>query len=159
MSPEKRQYERVNTLLTVDFRQPEGKIGYSLGISRSFSSGGLSFDSQNYILGPGEVLECTLKYPNSDWFASVRGEIIWKKESWYKCMTGLKFIDMDEEIKSKIIEFISLNKTISEPGHYVRHDNALTQTSADGSVARAFEIVTTDSPTTSKQNCAPRKKK
>jgi hypothetical protein len=141
MTPEKRQCERSDILLTVEFKQPGGKTSHSLGITRNFSPEGLSFDSQNYDLGSGGVLECTLKHPGADWSASVLGEIMWKKESWYKCMTGLKFIDLEEEKKSNILKFISSNKAAPEPSLHSRHENVSDELTAHSGIYHAIESV------------------
>jgi len=115
MLQEKRQHERAGAFLIVQFRQRGEEDEYSHGISRDFSADGLSFDSQKYHHGPGEILECVLKHPETDLSVSVQGAIIWKKESWYKCVTGLKFIGIEENDRSRIIKLISPAVNIPGP--------------------------------------------
>ncbi|RJQ46310.1 MAG: hypothetical protein C4538_06830 [Nitrospiraceae bacterium] len=111
------QLQRSDNFFIVEFKPAGEDHGYSLGITRKISNEGLSFDSQNYDLGQGEILECILKHPKSDLSVSVQGIIEWKKVAWYHCITGLKFSDLNEEDKKKITELISADKNIPGPSH------------------------------------------
>ncbi len=110
MLVEKRQIKRSDAFLVVEFR-PHGKTTeYSLGVTSNISHEGFSLDSQVFDFKPGETLEFRLKHPYSNLSVSATGRIIWKKDSWYNSLTGIKFIDMDEEAKTRITNLIHMEQ-------------------------------------------------
>ncbi len=110
MTLEKRKFERSDIFLIVEFRQFNKTCEYSLGVMKNFSHEGFTIESQRYDLKPGEILELKLKHPRRDLSVSASGEIVWKKEAWYKCMMGIKFKEMDKETERKILELISKDR-------------------------------------------------
>jgi hypothetical protein len=89
---------------------------FSLAISTNLSAEGAVIESQGYDLRAGEILELKIKHPKSDVSVSALGQIAWKKDSWYKCMMGMKFIKIEKEDKNNIIELMTAGKdSTSEP--------------------------------------------
>ncbi len=110
MSPEKRQSQRSDTFLIVEFRPLNKSAKYLQGITGNLSVEGFSLDAQGFDFKIGEALECKLKHPYIDFSVSAIGEIIWRKDSWYNCIAGIKFTEIDEEAKNNITEFINTDK-------------------------------------------------
>ncbi|MBI5098247.1 MAG: PilZ domain-containing protein [Nitrospirae bacterium] len=110
MSPEKRQSQRSDAFLIVEFRPLNKSAIYLQGITSNLSNEGFSLDSQGFDFKIGEALECRLKHPYIDFSVSAIGEIVWRKDSWYNCIAGIKFIEIDEEAKNNITDFINTDK-------------------------------------------------
>ena len=107
MQPERRRNERSDIFLIVEFRPFGRKAEYTQGVSENISDGGFSFDSQNHDFKPGEFLEIKLKHPQREFSVTVSGEILWKRESWYKSVTGIKYMDLDRETERSLNELVS----------------------------------------------------
>ncbi len=107
MTVERKESERSDIFLVVEFRQRKKTKEYSLGVMNNFSPDGFTLESQRFDLKPGEILELKLKHPRRDLSVFVLGETVWKKEAWYKCMMGIKFKEMDEETRRNLSELIS----------------------------------------------------
>jgi outer membrane protein OmpA-like peptidoglycan-associated protein len=106
MPTERRQSARSDIFLVIEF-SPFNTSTYSQGVSENISLEGLSFDSASHDSRIGEILELKIKDPDSYLSLAVLGEIIWKRELWYKCMTGVKFKDIDKDTENKIAELVS----------------------------------------------------
>lgn len=104
---ERRQSERSDTLLIVEFRPLGSEHEYSTGISNNLSAGGFNFESSDVYSEPGDVLEFRLKHPRSEFPVEVPGEVVWKNYAWYKCISGAKFYKIDEEKKKQMSDLIS----------------------------------------------------
>jgi len=111
---EKRKVERSNNVLIVNFRHLRKLNGYLLGITNNYSNQGVSFETDRLESHPGDVLELILKHPYSQLSVTVTGQVVWKLDGWYKCMTGVKLIGMDQEANSKIKEFMANTIKASE---------------------------------------------
>lgn len=109
MSIERRQLERFDVFLIVEFRPFKWAFEYSQGITKNFSQEGFSFASQ-YDINPGEIMVFKIKHPWSDLYVSISAKIIWKKEGWYERMVGVKLCEVDQEIENKILELISADR-------------------------------------------------
>lgn len=107
MQHERRQSERVDIFLIVEFRPFGKKVEYTQGVTENISAKGFSFDSQNHQLDPGEFIEIKLKHPQREFSVSVSGEILWKRESWYKCVTGIRYRDLDSDTELNLNELVS----------------------------------------------------
>jgi outer membrane protein OmpA-like peptidoglycan-associated protein len=99
---EKREVERSSNVLIVNFRQFNKSREYLLGVANNYSQKGLSFETERLEYNPGEVLELILKHPYSELSVAAVGEIVWKIDGWYKCITGIKLKEMDQETIDKM---------------------------------------------------------
>jgi outer membrane protein OmpA-like peptidoglycan-associated protein len=107
MSIDRRQSERSDIFLNVELKPFKKTITECHGVTDNISCGGLSLGSQGCDFKPGEIMEMKLKHPQSDLSFSVEGKIVWKREAWYKSVTGIEFEDIDKDRKSGIAEFIT----------------------------------------------------
>ena len=110
MESERRQSERSDVLLIVEFRPLNKTTEFLQGVTENISCEGFNFDSQTHSFNTGEIIEFKLKHPQRDLSVSFQGEIIWKREAWYKSVTGVKFKGVDAGIENKIAELISFLK-------------------------------------------------
>ncbi|RJQ43942.1 MAG: PilZ domain-containing protein [Nitrospiraceae bacterium] len=110
---ERRLVERYDVFLVAEFRTSKGLHDYSMGVIGDFSPEGFSLESQKHDLKPGETVELIIKHPRNDLSVSALGEIVWSGEAWYKCMAGIKFSEMDQGDRIKILELISQVKNLS----------------------------------------------
>lgn len=115
---EKRKAERSSNVLMVSFRQVNKSREYLLGIANNYSHKGISFEAACIESKPGEELELILKNPYSELSISAIGEMVWKLDGWYKCVTGIKLKDLDQEAVNKIKALVP-NETMvrEEPIH------------------------------------------
>lgn len=110
MLHEQRRSERSEAFLIVEFKPSNKTTEYSLGVTGNISQGGFSLDHQGFDFSQGETLECNLKHPDSMFSVSAIGEIVWRKDSWYNCVAGIRFIEIAEDAKNRILDFISMNR-------------------------------------------------
>jgi len=87
---------------------------YSVGITSNFSQDGICFESQSLNPKPMEILEFKLKHPQSDLSFSALGEIVWKKETRYGHKMGIKFSEIEQATKGKLLELISTDRKYTE---------------------------------------------
>ena len=104
---EKRQVARSNNVLIVNFRQFNKSREYLLGIANNYSHKGISFEAARIESGPGEILELILKSPYSELSIAAVGEMVWKRDGWYKCITGIKLKETDQEAINKMKDFMT----------------------------------------------------
>ena len=129
MSTEKRKSERTDVFLLVEMR-PHNKLqDFSLAISTNLSTEGAVIESQGYDLRAGKILELIIKHPKSDLSVSALGQIVWKKDAWYKCLMGIKFIKLEEEDKNNLTKLMStIQESAPEPTYQTSDaDKALPQ--------------------------------
>ena len=107
MPYDKRKLERVDRFLIVEFKQLKKTAAHAVGITKDLSCEGFSIESQSFDFGHGEVLEFILKHPVGDMSVTVLGEVVWKKQGWYKYVAGIKFHEVTEETKSEVARLIS----------------------------------------------------
>lgn len=111
---DKRKLKRYDIFLIVEFK-PLNKAGrYAIGITRNLSSEGFSMESQGFDFECGEILEFRLKHPGNDISVTLAGDIVWKKQSWYKHIIGVKLVEVSEESKSKILSLMSTVKEVTD---------------------------------------------
>jgi outer membrane protein OmpA-like peptidoglycan-associated protein len=111
---EKRKVERTSSVLIVNFRHLNKSRDYILGIANNYSHEGISFEATRIESNPGEVLELILKNPYSELSLAAIGEMVWKVDGWYKCITGIKLKEMDKEAISKLKELMTDTIKVSE---------------------------------------------
>lgn len=116
MSIDRRQFKRFETLLIVEIGPQKESASYFFGITKNVSFEGFIFESQNYDLRSGDILEFRLKHPQSKLSVPVLGEIVWNRETKFECYSGVKFHRFDNETKSKVFELISAD-SIEHSGH------------------------------------------
>jgi hypothetical protein len=107
MLDNKRKYERFNLPLVVSFRPTYGATEYSMGLMKNFSFEGLAIETKKFSFIRYESLELNLKFPQSGTFASLLGNVAWKKQTDDRCMAGIKFKVTDKITQNKILEKIS----------------------------------------------------
>lgn len=107
MLDNKRKYERFNLPLVVSFRPTYGATEYSMGLMKNFSFEGLALETKKFSFIRYESLELNLKFPQSGTFASLHGNVAWKKQTDNKCLAGIKFKVSDNKIQNNILEKIS----------------------------------------------------
>ncbi len=103
---DKRILERYDIFLIVEYKPLRKTADYGIGITRNLSSEGFCMESQSFEFGIGDSLEFKLKHPRTALAVTVAGEIIWKKQAWYKYIVGIKLQETDEDTKSKILELM-----------------------------------------------------
>lgn len=114
MSVEMRQFKRCDAILIAEFRPFKQSCEYSVGITSNFSQGGFCFESQSLNPKIGEILEFKLKHHQRDLSVSALGEIAWKKAAWYSNKIGIKFSEMGQETKGKLLELLSADRKQTE---------------------------------------------
>jgi cell division septation protein DedD len=112
MTDNRREFERFETLLIVNIQPHSEPSRFFFGITKNISFEGFIFESQNFNLKPGSILEFKLKHPDKDLSLTAVGEILWEKKTKYEYLAGVKFRRMNEEIKSKISKLISTDEAI-----------------------------------------------
>jgi hypothetical protein len=110
MIDDKREQKRFDIFLIVEFKSLKKTAENSIGITRNLSEEGFSIESQSFNFECGEILEFKLKHPQIDLAATVLGEVIWKKQAWYKYLTGVKLQKVNEETHGKILALMSAVK-------------------------------------------------
>ena len=114
MSLEKRQFKRFDTFLIAEFRPFKTTHEYSIGVTSNFSHEGFCFESQSLNANPTEILEVKLKHPHSDLSVPVLGEIVWIKETWYTRKIGIKFSEIEQASKDRLLELLSKDRKHTE---------------------------------------------
>jgi hypothetical protein len=131
MSIDRRQFKRFETLLIVEVGAQEEGSPYFFGITKNVSFEGFIFESQNYDLRAGDVLEFCLKHPKNSLSVTVLGEIVWNSETKFECHSGVRFHRFDTETKSKVFELISAD-SIEHSGHMIMGDEVRSAAKRNG---------------------------
>ena len=119
MLDNRRKFLRFDSDTIVEFRPLKKTNGYSVGMTRDFSSAGFSLESQNYDFEPEEDLEFKLMHPQRDLFVSVKGKAVWKEESEYECVMGIELKELDKTTRNRMLEILSVNGNIPDDSfHY-----------------------------------------
>jgi len=103
--------------MIVDIESLYDNRPYFLGLTRNISYDGFAFESQNYDLMPGDILQFTLKHPRRDISVKVNGRLVWKNETGSECITGVRFINLDDSTKGRIFELISCGRSSTVLDH------------------------------------------
>ncbi len=113
MLSDQRTFKRFDVYAVGEFNSPGKPSESFLGITRNFSCGGLSFESQNFNPGPGDTIELKFRDPDQDVMVSSTGEIVWKRNSSkFDCVTGIRFKDTTDFTESKLLKIMSANGKI-----------------------------------------------
>ncbi len=106
MGKEKRKFLRFECLLPVDLVKLDGKDHISRKIeAHDFSREGIKL-SINFNIEMGSNMEVNLHIPEKKLSVPVTGEIIWVKSVDSRLEAGLRIKDMDNELKSEILNWI-----------------------------------------------------
>lgn len=106
MGKEKRKFLRFECLLPVDLVKVDGKDQISRNIeAHDFSREGIKL-SINFNIEMGTNMEVNLHIPEKKLSVPVTGEIIWVKSVDNRLEAGLRIKDMDNELKSEILNWI-----------------------------------------------------
>ena len=108
MPRNRRSSNRFDVHIVGEFQSLSMPAMSFLGITRDFSCGGFSIESQCSELAPGDNLAFTFKHPERDVVVSTEGEIVWKQTAdKFICLMGIKFRDISESVKSGILKILS----------------------------------------------------
>lgn len=106
MGKEKRKFLRFECLLPVELVKIDGKNHLSKKVeAHDFSREGLKL-SINFDIQLGSNMEVNLHIPDKKLAVPVSGEIVWVKSVDNRLEAGLKIKDMDNELKSEILNWI-----------------------------------------------------
>ena len=106
MGKEKRKFLRFECLLPVDLVKVDGKDHISRKIeAHDFSREGIKL-SINFNIEMGSNMEVNLHIPEKKLSVPVTGEIIWVKSVDNRLEAGLQIKNMDNELKSEILNWI-----------------------------------------------------
>jgi hypothetical protein len=106
MGKEKRKYLRFECLLPVELVKVDGKSNIGRKITaHDFSREGIKI-SINFDIEMGSNMEVNLHIPEKKISVPVSGEIVWVKSVDNRLEAGLKIKDMDNELKSEILNWI-----------------------------------------------------
>ncbi len=106
MGKEKRKYLRFECLLPVELVKVDGKNHIKRNITaHDFSREGIKL-SINFDIEMGSNMEVNLHIPEKEISVPVSGEIVWVKSVDNRLEAGLKIKDMDNELKSEILNWI-----------------------------------------------------
>jgi len=92
-----------------------------LGLIRNFSHQGFSFEMDNIDFKQKENIEFKLMHPKSNLSVSFLGDVVWEKWIASTVLAGIKFREMDNEIKDKLIEILYAIRDI--PIDLITHGN------------------------------------
>jgi len=106
MGKEKRKFLRFECLLPADLIKVDGKDHINRKIeAHDFSREGIKL-SINFNIEMGSNMEVKLHIPEKKLSVPVTGEIIWVKSVDNRLEAGLRIKDMDNELKSEILNWI-----------------------------------------------------
>lgn len=106
MGKEKRKYLRFECLLPVDLVRIDGKDHINKKVeAHDFSREGIKL-SINFDIEMGSDMEVNLHIPDKKISVPVKGEIVWIKSVDNRLEAGLKIKEMDNELKSEVLNWI-----------------------------------------------------
>lgn len=123
MAFERRQSERFDIILVIEFRSLTKSLGYSPGVTRNFSHDGLSFEYHSCAIDAGEVLDFKLKHLHKQFSVSALGKIVWVKRSGFNCEAGIRFLAMNRDEKNRLMELTSMYEDIPWESFYYNRDS------------------------------------
>lgn len=122
MTPEKRKFTRVDMPIIVEFNQARQGAEHFRGLTRNFSCEGFSFEAMDFNYELNETLEVKLKFLRKGTFITVLGDVMWKKATQDRYMTGIKLKDMSSEIQKEFLERISEYGNFPVSGFFSQED-------------------------------------
>ena len=109
-----RQFKRHDAILIVVVKPLQKTIDYSKGRTSNFSRDGCCFESQGFNPIPSAILEFKFKHPHSGLSVSALGEIVWKREAQDNRKMGIKFSEIEQASKDKLLEILSTDRKHTE---------------------------------------------
>ncbi len=109
---DKREHARDGINLIVNFKERDISNPYSMGLTSNCSHEGMCIEASTIDLNPGHPVKIILTYPDSDLSVTITGEVMWKKNGWYKCTAGVRLTELDGDTDKKMRELISDAKKI-----------------------------------------------
>jgi hypothetical protein len=97
----RRKSIRVDIHLDIEIKPTKDTTEYLVGVTRNFSHAGFSFVSEDFDIKPKELIKFRIKHPRKDTFVSVLGDIVWNKKIRDRCLVGIKFQDIESQIKAR----------------------------------------------------------
>ena len=110
MSIEMRQFKRHDAILIAAVKPFQKTIDYSIGRTSNFSQNGCCFESKGFNPIPSAILEFKFKHPHSGLSVSALGEIVWKREAQDNRKMGIKFSEIEQASKDKLLEILSTDR-------------------------------------------------
>jgi hypothetical protein len=107
MLESRRKFKRFDLPLFASFRPTYGATEYSVGLIKNFSCEGLAIEVNNFTFIQYENLELNLRFPHSDAFVFLSGNVAWKKQSSNNCLAGVKLKINNEENRLHLLKNIS----------------------------------------------------
>ncbi len=151
MQNNRRTQPRNDLNLIVEIKSPTGIENYHLGMTKNISAEGLTLESQNYNIKPGQVLEIDIKLPDSDQSISAIGKVLWVKVTEFECHTGIIFMRLDEEAKISMAQLFSS----AEPAPAIDLNDHVPDSRTAKIEGPVSEALSTSSNTTVPVNNAP----
>ncbi|MBI4849344.1 MAG: PilZ domain-containing protein [Nitrospirae bacterium] len=102
---DKRRYIRFEVPLDVILPSTGNGGGHSTGVIKNFSREGCCIESNNLDSQLDETMEFRIRLPKKDLYTYVVGDVIWKQPLNNRCLTGIKFREIDKEAKIDILDF------------------------------------------------------
>jgi hypothetical protein len=107
MLKSRRKFKRFDLPLIASFRPTYGATEYSVGLIKNFSCEGLAIEANNFTFIQYENLELNLRFPHSDAFVFLSGNVAWKKQSGDNCLAGVKLKINNEENRHHLLKNVS----------------------------------------------------
>lgn len=109
----KRRHKRFEVFVVVEIKLLKAPDNFYLGITKNFSFEGFSFESQSIDFEVGDNIEFKFKHPQYSSDAFYAGEIVWKKkDNKFNSFLGVKFEEIDDAAKSKMLAIVSFASNI-----------------------------------------------
>ncbi|UCD35948.1 MAG: PilZ domain-containing protein [Nitrospiraceae bacterium] len=102
MHADNRKDSRRDKFLIAEYKLRGNRGSYSLGTVRNLSPEGFSLDTQVFPFERGQVLEFRLTHSRNDPAVEVAGEVVWKKQAWFKNVSGIRLLHETEDTRSRI---------------------------------------------------------
>jgi len=105
MAVDRRRHMRFDCPLSIMVKPSNNSRSFVSGAMKNFSRHGFCFEIQAIPLKELQTLECRIKMPTEDRFATVQGEVVWTRNEGDKLSAGVRIHDMDGADKCKILDF------------------------------------------------------
>jgi c-di-GMP-binding flagellar brake protein YcgR len=105
MDKDRRRFRRFDIALEVAVITSKYIGELFAGRTINFSRSGLCFESSDIAPVLNDPVELKVKLPDQDNFATVTGNVAWKKQLDNKCLIGVEFREIDREDKIQILDF------------------------------------------------------
>ncbi|MCM8782722.1 MAG: PilZ domain-containing protein [Candidatus Omnitrophica bacterium] len=115
MKKERRQWERIDSLVTVKYISTRGRInGYAL--TKDLSGGGIGMPSDGKIPAGTELNLTISLQEDGQRFIPTTAKVVWSRrnfEHWKpRYSLGLKFLDIDSSDKDRLLQYIKTHRWI-----------------------------------------------